>query len=134
MPAEKKLVEKVTVPATKLRDGCGKWQRLPTCSSLEKMEDIDTDEDNSSNLPVHVHETDHRSRRRRRRKEEKEEEKDGEDATQKGARDVDITACSMKEQSISEERPESEITAKSEILPHPIQGHKKTRAENKLLS
>ena len=48
------LEHKVNDPATKLRDRCEKWQRLPTCSSLEEMEDVYRDEDNSSDFPVHV--------------------------------------------------------------------------------
>ena len=42
------------VPATKLRDGSGKWQRPPTCCSVESVEDSGSDQHNCSEPQTHT--------------------------------------------------------------------------------
>ena len=46
--------DKVKVPATKLRDGSGKWQRPPTCCSVESVEDSGSDQHNCSEPQTHT--------------------------------------------------------------------------------
>ena len=111
-------MDKVKIPATKLRDDCGKWQRPPTCCSFESvMEDNSSEDHNDSATNLN---------QEQELAEESDYEGDKEEAeaeTWPLQTETDCESMSMEVDPINEHREETEIEQltlnKAQILPQP---------------